>query len=910
MAQTLGMLKNFTLMKLPSIYNNKTVLNEYTDLRLNSLIQHNIGIEFSDNNYQKIHKGFANEQAHLSTLISKYNKKEGCLKIKIKCPDHGWGRIQPEDHASLSVLHRPTRHSLCDNTYIDIDIVSCCQSVFKNVAELNGKSYHFLTEYLENRDLIFNKFITKYGVTKNQIKGLFTSLSFGGTANAWFDKYNIQNENDPFIIGLENEYQELMDIIYDANPQICNDILKSNPNKFIKYTEPRDLLNKKKRTTMACFYQTAERYLQEAMIDYLIKSKDFKLKDIVPCQDGFMILSPLNYTGLVDECELVIQTKFNFNIKLKVKEFDERFDIPPYVTDKDKLNILKEQQRIQKESEKERIRVQKESEKERIRVQKETENERIRVQKESEKERIRVQKETENERIRVQKETDKQTRQETAELQKQLKDKKKKEEEPVELGVDEDGIDWNITDASLAKEMKKICFNNNVIFIGDNEKPDGFMYNGIYWKPIGLHNAELSKEHFDNLYKHYETALNNKDLNEKTFNKYKSQINQINFFKTRSNVLKIFKTDNHQFNVKWNLNNNLFVFNNCIYDIEKGDFVDPNPDDYINMCCGYDYIKPTNYDIIKNKIETFIKSIIAESDYEYMMKLCSSFLYQENIQEKGYFWLGSGRNGKGTKTTLLKNAFGNYWGELDMNYYTTIDTKTDAPNQNLYNCRNSRVLNSCEISDVNINNKPVMFIPDKFKKITGRDSIYARELGTKNTAYFSAGTSLIQLNTMPTFPKIDIALIERIVVVDFPYSFVDENDPKLIEQPLIYKIKDPSLKDLFNSNDYKVVFMNELFMWYKEYKKEFVIPDNVKEHTAKYFNNCSIVSFINDTYTFDESEKVLISDIQKLYEDHSDKKMTNKQICNELINNKFDVKRIKGLNYLKNYHIPDIDIDQ
>jgi hypothetical protein len=92
-----------------------------------------------------------------------------------------------------------------------------------------------------------------------------------------------------------------------------------------------------------------------------------------------------------------------------------------------------------------------------------------------------------------------------------------------------------------------------------------------------------------------------------------------------------------------------------------------------------------------------------------------------------------------------------------------------------------------------------MFIPDKFKKITGRDSIYARELGTKNTAYFSAGTSLIQLNTMPTFPKIDIALIERIVVVDFPYSFVDENDPKLIEQPLIYKIKDPSLKASYDN---------------------------------------------------------------------------------------------------------------
>jgi len=352
------MLNGYSLLKLPSIYNNKSILNEYTDTRLLSLIQNNIGIEFSDDNYQKTHKGFVNEQAHLSTLISKFNKKEGCLKIKIKCPDHGWGRVQPEDHASLSVLHRPTRHSICHGTYIDIDIYSCCQSVFKNVAKLNAQSYPFLNEYLEKRDLIFDNFMTKYNVTRNQIKELFTALSFGGCADTWFDKYKISNSNDPFIINLQREYKELMEIIYDANPQICVDILKTNPNKFIKYTEAKDLLNKKKRTTMACFYQTCERYLQETIIDYLVKSRDLKLKDIVPCQDGFMILKHLNYPKLVDECELVIKNKFNFDIKLKVKEFDERFDIPPYVTDKE----LKEQLRLKKEAEKLEIKKKKEDE--------------------------------------------------------------------------------------------------------------------------------------------------------------------------------------------------------------------------------------------------------------------------------------------------------------------------------------------------------------------------------------------------------------------------------------------------------------------------------------------------------------------------------------------------------------------
>ena len=363
MTQTLGMLNGFTLLKLPSIYNNKTTLNEYAGTRLPALIQNNIGIEFSENNYQRTHHKFANEQAHLSTLQSKFNKKEGCLKIKIKNTDYGWGRIQPEDHASLSVLHRPTRHSICDETYCDIDIVSCCQSVFKNALNLNGLSYPFLNKYLDNRDEIFTDLMTKYNIKRDTIKRLFTGLSFGSGIKNWYEANNITNDNDPFIKGLQTEYHSLMEIIYDANPQICNDILKYNPNKFIKYTDPVDLLAKKKRTTMAFFYQTAERYLQETMIDFLVISKGFKLKDIVPCQDGFMILNNLKYNNIIEECQLVIKTKFNFDIKLKIKEFDEKFEIPPYITDLEKKINQKQAEKLLKEQEKLEENKQKEQEK-------------------------------------------------------------------------------------------------------------------------------------------------------------------------------------------------------------------------------------------------------------------------------------------------------------------------------------------------------------------------------------------------------------------------------------------------------------------------------------------------------------------------------------------------------------------
>ena len=79
------MLNCFTLAKLPSIYNNKTVLNEYiTDNRLNSIIQNNIGIEFSENNYQRKTHGFVCEMSHNKMLLSKFNKKKDVIKSNSK----------------------------------------------------------------------------------------------------------------------------------------------------------------------------------------------------------------------------------------------------------------------------------------------------------------------------------------------------------------------------------------------------------------------------------------------------------------------------------------------------------------------------------------------------------------------------------------------------------------------------------------------------------------------------------------------------------------------------------------------------------------------------------------------------------------------------------------------------------
>ena len=104
------------------------------------------------------------------------------------------------------------------------------------------------------------------------------------------------------------------------------------------------------------------------------------------------------------------------------------------------------------------------------------------------------------------------------------------------------------------------------------------------------------------------------------------------------NVIKIFKDDNYIEKVEWNTKINLFVFDDCIYDLSIGEFVEPDINDYINMSCGYNYNSEEDDKKLretKKDIKKIFKSILKnEEEYEYFMKTISSFVIQNNIKEK------------------------------------------------------------------------------------------------------------------------------------------------------------------------------------------------------------------------------------------------------------------------------------
>jgi len=416
-------------------------------------------------------------------------------------------------------------------------------------------------------------------------------------------------------------------------------------------------------------------------------------------------------------------------------------------------------------------------------------------------------------------------------------------------------IDWQrITPAQFGRHLcSSEFFGDNVIFTGKKASMVGYKYNGVYWEELGLHNAGIKKGVFDKLYDMYMGAfLRNIDsFDPDDIPSILANIKRLDDNNFRNNVIECLKTDKYLADVEWNKDRNLWCFTDCVYHLQLGKFVKPDPKQYINWTCGYDYgvVFDANGKMIWKEYEAeqetclkFIRTLFkTEDDISYMLTFLASCMKQCNSEELAHFWLGDGRNGKGTLTKLFNEALGKYFGELNIGFYTTYEKSADAPNNNLFNLRYARVCNTSEIGEnEKCSNAPQKFITSQFKRLTGGDKLVARQPHEKDQIEFVAGKPIIQTNLMPEIVGIELAknfsLRKRVRIQWFPFRFTD--DEELIKlEPDVYKLGDNSLKEKFENGDLKRGFWRLLTKWYKIYiEKGLVAPQCIKDNTEAYFN--------------------------------------------------------------------------
>tara|TARA_R110000868_G_scaffold311218_1_gene572302 strand:- start:903 stop:3875 length:2973 start_codon:yes stop_codon:yes gene_type:complete len=965
-AQTITIYLDPKIYACDSIFSNIDVYEHINPYDVFNILKTSKLIEFTSDRYKSgVGSLYPTEKELLQNYLYNHIPELNIIASSFYIPKHKWGRIMPVNYLSMCVFHRPTRHSLCREKYTDLDIVNCHFSIVSEIMGRQGLTNKQIKLYCADPKGIREQVMKHFGCSKDHAKQLFIRLIYGGTFNKWIKDFKIDPKISclPIVASLESELEPFRKLIYDSNPHIKQDILTANPDAY-KGKSEKEINN----SIVAFWCQSVERYIQETTITFLCNRYNILVNDIIPCQDGFMVLKTDYKSEMVEAINDYISTAVGLPVKFIDKAFDEAYYIKkaketyspialtniqdtdfsktfaaicynhtPIITTgidvleayyyngiywklsplhnadlfKDNFDNLERwytnkldmqvrilsdylernkevDPKVQKQNEKQNEKLQKLNEK-RVKELQKLNEKRVKEQKASIKKRRKEETYIRTQTIKEHKKNISKFEKETSSINK-LKIKQNGELTPSQI-----------------EQVKNITDTISQLTVAINKLEEPVVEEDII--------SDIEEDIISDIEEDIEEDTEEDTEEDKTqqINKFvaiasrltalgSNNIRHLGSNRRREDVVKVFKKDCYVSNIEWNNNKNLFVFEDCVYDCATDTMSEKTTqEDYINMSCGWNYkIKGYSKDNLDKELATatevivkFVNSICREVDVPFIMKYMSSFLEGENPDQLGMFWLGKGRNGKGTLCDLLRSAIGNYWGDLDIGYLTNHSKDVDRPNQNLYNCRNSNVLNTSEVSDSNSFGTAVKFISSNFKNLTGQDPIYAREVGTKNNSSFIAGKLLVGTNVMPTFTKLDIALQERIIIAEFPYTFTND-EMKLATYPDIYKEKDVNLKSIFKAHIYRRAFMDLLFKYHIEYKKSFVITDSIRAYTKTYFNSESIQSYLNKFYVAGGS--TMLKELKDDFNVFSGKNVTTKNIRDELIDLGYNVneKRLAG----------------
>ncbi len=248
--------------------------------------------------------------------------------------------------------------------------------------------------------------------------------------------------------------------------------------------------------------------------------------------------------------------------------------------------------------------------------------------------------------------------------------------------------------------------------------------------------------------------------------------------KRRENVLKLASIDWTEQGYKslaitgeeWDQNPMILGCKNGVVDLVTGDFRSGRPEDYIKT------IAPTEWQGIDTPAPTwerFLKEIF-DDDMEltaYIQRLFGYAVTGKVTEHRFPILFGKGRNGKGTLLEAIKCVLGDLAGpveaELLLEQYRA--RQSGGPTSDIMALRGKRLVWASETKEgrsLNIG---------KLKWLTGADTRVGRPpFGKHQITYTPTDTLFLLTNHKPRVPANDYSTWERIHLIPFKLSFVDE----------------------------------------------------------------------------------------------------------------------------------------
>ena len=240
-------------------------------------------------------------------------------------------RYYPLHAQGLAMLTRKVRHTIAGKYYYDLDMVNAHPTFFLQICQKRGLDTPFLSEYINNRNIIFEKLINNK-FNRDYVKAMLLAAINGGSKdlNAYYAA-----TNDKWVIDFANEMRMIHDVLCgDASVDVWNaHIAARRQLKKFEGSDKGSFINK--------LLINAESKALDAIVCALRERKLLgpNAKSYVLCNDGIMIDrdQPEVAEGipltLIRDLENVVRDVTGFVIRLSVKDMDVCALKIPTITD-------------------------------------------------------------------------------------------------------------------------------------------------------------------------------------------------------------------------------------------------------------------------------------------------------------------------------------------------------------------------------------------------------------------------------------------------------------------------------------------------------------------------------------------------------------------------------------------------
>ena len=322
---------------------------------------------------------------------------------------------------------------------------------------------------------------------------------------------------------------------------------------------------------------------------------------------------------------------------------------------------------------------------------------------------------------------------------------------------------------------------------------------------------------------------------------------------------------------KLDSNKNLICFLNGVYDLDKKEFRNGNPNDYISLCTKINYIEYDKNNEYIIKLEKFFEEIQPNLETrKYLYTLLSGCLHGEQINQLFPILTGNGANGKGRLAKLIENSFGDYATTIDVSFLTQKRISPGSANPQLAKTKGIRIVFVQEPDNNDKLNTGIM------KSITGGDYIEARKLYGDPFTIDPQFTTFLICNNLPKIETNDGGTWRRIIAILFKCKFLDNPDPNDINQKKANPYLDKELKLM------KEALLSVLINEHNLTRGKITFtPKEVLDETNQYKSDSDIYEqFIIDNLIITKNNQDIIND-KELF------KFFNEWILNEKKNNSY-----------------------